>query len=140
MNLSDNNAFKKFFRIRELTNSASLTLNLFKKGLKSLKKGLLLSSNQCLSCTSLYLYLFQRSDARTTCLSRGGDLASITSSQERNWLNNRLRAVSSWSNSFWIGLNDRDMSRHFYWSDGSPYRLKAWSPGAPSDFSSRSKC
>ena len=89
---------------------------------------------------SLHFYLFQRSDARATCLSRKGDLVSITSSRERNWLNNRLRAVSSWSNYFWIGLNDRDMSSLFYWSDGSPYSLRAWYPGAPSDYSSKSKC
>ncbi|XP_044179085.1 uncharacterized protein LOC114946811 isoform X1 [Acropora millepora] len=76
-------------------------------------------------------------DARATCLSRKGDLVSITSSRERNWLNNRLRAVSSWSNYFWIGLNDRDMSSLFYWSDGSPYSLRAWYPGAPSDYSSK---
>ncbi|XP_074624200.1 uncharacterized protein LOC141882148 isoform X4 [Acropora palmata] len=76
-------------------------------------------------------------DARATCLSRQGDLVSITSSRERNWLSNRLRAVSSWSNYFWIGLNDRDMSGLFYWSDGSPYSLRAWYPGAPSNYSSK---
>ncbi|XP_015776212.1 PREDICTED: uncharacterized protein LOC107354273 [Acropora digitifera] len=76
-------------------------------------------------------------DARATCLSRQGDLVSITSSRERTWLSNRLRALSSWSNYFWIGLNDRDMSSLFYWSDGSPYSLRAWYPGNPSDYSSK---
>ena len=86
-----------------------------------------------------FVSLFQRSDARATCLSRGGDLASITSLRVKNWLYYRLRAVSPWSRFFWIGLNDRDMNGHFYWSDGSPYRLKAWFPGAPSDYSLKSK-
>ncbi|XP_068726517.1 macrophage mannose receptor 1-like [Montipora capricornis] len=73
-------------------------------------------------------------DARATCLSRGGDLVSIVSVREKNWLNDRLKALSSWAYTFWIGLNDRDISKHFYWSDRSPYRLTAWDRGYPRDY------
>ena len=79
------------------------------------------------------------SDARATCLNRGGDLVSILSVREKNWLNNRLKALSGWAYSFWIGLNDRDMHKHFYWSDGSPVRLTAWDGGYPKDYTSQSE-
>ena len=72
-------------------------------------------------------------DARASCLSRGGDLVSIVTMKEKNWLNNRLQAVSGWTYSFWLGLNDRDSPKHFYWSDGSPYRLTAWDAGYPTN-------
>ena len=89
------------------------------------------------SCVVILFYVL---DARATCLSRGGDLVSIVSIREKNWLNNRLSAVSGWAYSFWIGLNDRDMHKHFYWSDGSPYKLTAWDSGYPKDYTSQSKC
>lgn len=72
-------------------------------------------------------------DARATCLSRGGDLVSIVSMTEKNWLNNRLRALSGWAYSFWLGLNDRDFPLQWYWSDGSPYKLTAWDAGYPTN-------
>ncbi|PFX30431.1 Macrophage mannose receptor 1 [Stylophora pistillata] len=72
-------------------------------------------------------------DARASCLSRGGDLVSIVTMKEKKWLNNRLQAVSGWAYSFWLGLNDRDSPKHFYWSDRSPYRLTAWDAGYPTN-------
>ena len=77
-----------------------------------------------------FLFLFF-ADARATCLSRGGDLVSIVSMKEKSWLNNRLKTMSGWAYSFWLGLNDRDFPKHFYWSDGSPYKLTAWDAGYP---------
>ena len=47
--------------------------------------------------------------------------------------------MSGWAYSFWIGLNDRDMHKHFYWSDGSPVRLTAWDGGYPKDYTSQSE-
>jgi len=76
-------------------------------------------------------------DARATCLSRGGELVSVLSVKEKTWLNNRLKALSGWAYSFWIGLNDRDMHKHFYWSDGSPVKLTAWDSGYPKDYTSQ---
>lgn len=78
-------------------------------------------------------------DARATCVSRGGDLVSIVSMKEKNWLNNRLKALSGWAYSFWLGLNDRDFPLQFYWSDGSPYKLTAWDAGYPTN-TPQSKC
>ena len=77
------------------------------------------------------IFFFSFADARATCLSRGGDLVSIVSMKEKSWLNNRLKTMSGWAYSFWLGLNDRDFPKHFYWSDGSPYKLSAWDAGYP---------
>lgn len=72
-------------------------------------------------------------------MSRGGDLVSIVSMKEKNWLNNRLKALSGWAYSFWLGLNTRDFPLQFYWSDGSPYKLTAWDAGYPRNIP-QSKC
>ena len=53
--------------------------------------------------------------------------------KEKTWLNNRLKALSGWAYSFWLGLNDRDFPLQFYWSDGSPYKLTAWDAGYPTN-------
>ena len=78
-------------------------------------------------------------DARATCISRGGELVSIVSMTEKNWLNNRLKALSGWAYSFWLGLNSRDFPLQFYWSDRSPYKLTAWDSGYPTN-TPKSKC
>jgi len=72
-------------------------------------------------------------------MSQGADLVSIVSMKEKKWLNNRLKALSGWAYSFWLGLNARDFPLQYYWSDGSPYKLTAWDAGYPRN-TPQSKC
>ena len=73
------------------------------------------------------------SDARATCNSRGSDLLSITSVAEKQYIANRLKPLASSLYTLWIGLNDRDANRRYFWSDFSPFVYTNWYRGNPTD-------
>ena len=59
-------------------------------------------------------------DAQSSCAIWGGDLTSITTKRENNYLNTIIPdAVSS----YWIGLNDRSEEDVLTWIDGTSYTL-----------------
>ena len=57
-------------------------------------------------------------DAQSSCAIWGGDLTSITSERENNYLNTIIPNTVS---SYWIGLNDRSVEDAFTWIDGTAY-------------------
>ncbi|CAL8384873.1 unnamed protein product [Gadus morhua 'NCC'] len=69
--------------------------------------------------------------AHASCLTLGGDLMSIQTYQERQWVRSQLDG-----NSYWIGLNDRVMEGQWDWTDGSPFieSLVYWVPGQPDNW------
>jgi len=59
-------------------------------------------------------------EARSECLERGGDLASIHSYEENNFISGLIQSTS------WIGLNDIEAEAHYIWTDGTPLDYTDW--------------
>ena len=57
-------------------------------------------------------------DAQSSCAIWGGDLTSITTERENNYL--KIIVPDPVSNC-WIGLNDRDVEGTFTWTDGTKF-------------------
>ena len=55
-------------------------------------------------------------DAQSSCAIWGGDLTSITTERENNYLNTIIPDTVS---DYWIGLNDRDVEGTYTWIDGT---------------------
>ena len=69
-------------------------------------------------------------DARAKCTLHDGDLASVTSTEEKEKIRVLLSRFSDkeW---FWIGLNDIEKEGKFVWSDGSAYNDNNWKANEP---------
>ena len=57
-------------------------------------------------------------NAQSSCAIWGGDLTSITTERENNYLNT---IITSSVGNCWIGLNDRDVEGTYTWIDGTPF-------------------
>ena len=68
-------------------------------------------------------------DAQSSCAIWGGDLTSITTERENNYLNT---IITSSVGNCWIGLNDRDVERTYTWIDGTTVSYTNWT-STPSD-------
>ena len=68
-------------------------------------------------------------DAQSSCAIWGGDMTSITTERENNYLNTII--PDSVSNC-WIGLNDRDVEGTYTWIDGTTLSYTNWT-STPSD-------
>ena len=64
-------------------------------------------------------------DARTSCLSLGGDLASVGSKEENNF----IRSLSS--EGLWLGGTDSALEGTFVWTDGTAWTYQNWASGQP---------
>ncbi|KAI6658953.1 Macrophage mannose receptor 1-like [Oopsacas minuta] len=80
--------------------------------------------------------LFEVSDginwlnAQSTCAVWGGDLTSITTERENNYL---YTIIPDTVSNCWIGLNDRDGEGTYTWTDGSVYSHTNWTGSEPSN-------
>lgn len=75
-------------------------------------------------------------EARFACRQYGGDLTSIHSQAENDFLNdnyNRLRDSTSFPFRMFLGLNDQNTEGGFQWSDGSPLNYLNWNSGEPNN-------
>ena len=68
-------------------------------------------------------------DARLQCVSRGYDIATVTSLEE-----NTLMFNLNPGSDCWIGINDRDNEGTFIWADGTESAYTRWSSGEPNDY------
>ncbi|XP_071940909.1 macrophage mannose receptor 1-like [Antedon mediterranea] len=82
-------------------------------------------------------YLLRPSDykdwagARDQCLIEGGDLVSITSYEEENFLISLLRGVTE--PTMWIGANDLTTEGGWEWTDKEPFVYFNWKSGEPNN-------
>ena len=77
-------------------------------------------------------------DAQSSCVIWGGDLTSITTERENNYLNTIIPDTVS---NFWIGLNDRDVEGTYTWIDNSALSFTNWTSGSqPSSSVNHSSC
>ena len=70
-------------------------------------------------------------NARSYCLSYGGDLVSVSNKSEMDFINNKTSEAGR--ENFWIGLNDRRTENVFVWSDGTPYNKSIYSNWYPNE-------
>ncbi|KAJ8402327.1 hypothetical protein AAFF_G00368160 [Aldrovandia affinis] len=70
------------------------------------------------------------SAARTECMKLGADLVSIMSMTEQSWLESYLYLATS---DVWTGLNDKEFSGFFIWSDHHDVSFTYWAPGEPNN-------
>ena len=67
-------------------------------------------------------------DAQSSCAIWGGDLTSITTERENNYLNT---LITSSVGNCWIGLNDRDVEGTYTWIDGTTVSYTNWTGTPP---------
>nr|XP_025041736.1 C-type mannose receptor 2 [Pelodiscus sinensis] len=70
-------------------------------------------------------------DAKKTCLRGGGDLVSIHTLSELEFVTKHIKQDVE---ELWIGLNDLKLQMNFEWSDGTPVRFTYWHPFEPNNF------
>ncbi|KAM6981885.1 galactose-specific lectin nattectin-like [Tautogolabrus adspersus] len=83
-------------------------------------------------------YLFQPSekewsDAERHCTSLGGNLASIQTSGEYNFLRDLIHKATNTHKETWVGGYDAPKNNVWLWSDGSQFDFKGWAQGEPND-------
>ncbi|MEB3357750.1 MAG: lectin-like protein [Synechococcales bacterium] len=68
--------------------------------------------------------------AQTFAKSLGGNLVTINTAAEQQWLRNTF---GQWEN-FWIGLTDKDQEGSFKWVSGEALAFTDWAPGEPNNW------
>ncbi|XP_061094630.1 macrophage mannose receptor 1-like isoform X1 [Conger conger] len=67
-------------------------------------------------------------EARTYCISLGGNLVSIVNEKEQHFLTTRLFGLNM---DMWTGLNDVNSEMRFLWTDGKGVYFTNWAKGHP---------
>ncbi len=67
-------------------------------------------------------------DAKLSCISAGGHLATITSQVENDFIS------SCYASKAWIGLTDEEQEGVFKWVTNEPFSYSNWWSGQPDDF------
>uniref|UniRef100_A0ACB8ETC2 C-type mannose receptor 2 n=1 Tax=Sphaerodactylus townsendi TaxID=933632 RepID=A0ACB8ETC2_9SAUR len=70
-------------------------------------------------------------DAKKTCLWSEGDLVSIHTVPELEFVTKQIKQDVE---ELWIGLNDLRLQMNFEWSDGTPVQFTFWHPFEPNNF------
>ncbi|KAJ8419188.1 hypothetical protein AAFF_G00006870 [Aldrovandia affinis] len=67
-------------------------------------------------------------EARTHCRDLGGNLVSILSDKEQNFLTTKMLGTAT---DMWIGMNDINWEMRFLWTDGKGVYYTNWAKGHP---------
>ena len=70
--------------------------------------------------------------ANIICNNLGGDLVTINSAQEQDFVFNlAMNNPTGSASNYWIGLNDYNDEGNFTWANGEPVNYTNWNPGEP---------
>ncbi|XP_033855407.2 lectin-like [Acipenser ruthenus] len=72
-------------------------------------------------------------DAELYCLSIGGNLASVHSVEENNFIQNLINKNDASDAFTWLGGSDCFKEGSWYWTDGSKWDYNNWNKGEPNN-------
>ncbi|KAK5599314.1 hypothetical protein CRENBAI_023133 [Crenichthys baileyi] len=79
-------------------------------------------------------------DAELHCVSEGGNLVSIHSLEEHNFVNSMIKSFDPTQAFTWIGLTDLHKEGSWMWSDGSKMDFLYWDEGQPDNAGANENC
>uniref|UniRef100_A0A3B3R0X4 C-type lectin domain-containing protein n=1 Tax=Paramormyrops kingsleyae TaxID=1676925 RepID=A0A3B3R0X4_9TELE len=79
-------------------------------------------------------------DSELNCLSSGGNLASIHSEEEFQFIKALIKSRDSAENPTWIGLTDSSKEGTWLWTDGSKVDFTKWNSGEPNNVNGGENC
>ncbi|XP_033980586.1 lactose-binding lectin l-2-like [Trematomus bernacchii] len=79
-------------------------------------------------------------DAELHCVSLGGNLVSIRSQEEENFVKTLIKSFDPAQGYTWNGLNDIHKEGRWMWSDGCAAKFVSWSSGQPTNYGGNEHC
>ncbi len=79
-------------------------------------------------------------DAELSCVSQGGNLVSIHSVEEQNFIRTLIKNFDHSERPTWIGLSDIHKEGSWMWSDGCRVKFVYWAPGEPNNYRGNENC
>ncbi|MEQ2206057.1 hypothetical protein XENOCAPTIV_022005 [Xenoophorus captivus] len=79
-------------------------------------------------------------DAELHCVSEGGNLVSIHSLEEHNFVKSMIKSFDPTQAFTWIGLTDLHKEGSWMWSDGSKLDFLYWDYGQPDNAGANENC
>ncbi|XP_039671502.1 lactose-binding lectin l-2-like [Perca fluviatilis] len=79
-------------------------------------------------------------DAELHCVSQGGNLVSIHSLEEENFIKSLIRNFDHAQGATWIGLSDTQKEGSWMWSDGCKVDYVYWNRGEPNNAGGLEHC
>ncbi|XP_033980584.1 galactose-specific lectin nattectin-like [Trematomus bernacchii] len=79
-------------------------------------------------------------DAELYCVSQGGNLVSIHSREEEDFVKFLIKSSDPAEGYTWIGLHDIAKEGRWMWSDGCAVKFVYWSSGQPDNFRGLEHC
>ncbi|XP_066304554.1 lymphocyte antigen 75-like [Branchiostoma lanceolatum] len=76
-------------------------------------------------------------EAVDACMALGANLCSIHSITELNYIAGNF---GPYDDAYWIGLNSRDTSQGYQWSDNTAVGFTNWAPGEPNNMNGLENC
>uniref|UniRef100_A0A1I8HVV4 C-type lectin domain-containing protein n=1 Tax=Macrostomum lignano TaxID=282301 RepID=A0A1I8HVV4_9PLAT len=92
------------------------------------------------SCYLISSQLLTWHQSLKTCREHGGDLVSIHSFEENDFLTGLISKLHITSAAYWIGLNELGQNEGYRWSDGSGVNLLHWNDGEPNNWGGAEHC
>ncbi|XP_014827725.1 PREDICTED: galactose-specific lectin nattectin-like isoform X2 [Poecilia mexicana] len=91
-------------------------------------------------CFIFYYNSRKWSDAEKFCISIGGNLASIHSSEEHTFVSEMVQRATGYSRDTWIGGYDAVSEKTWLWSDGSDLTYQRWYSNQPDNSGGNQHC
>ncbi|XP_039631400.1 lectin-like isoform X2 [Polypterus senegalus] len=79
-------------------------------------------------------------DAELYCVSLGGNLASVHSSSDNQFITSLIRSKDSSGPTTWLGGSNSVRASSWLWTDGSQWDFANWNPGEPNNNGGNEKC